>query len=153
MLLLSKIDNHQFKGETEIRINQIVNQALENLKEIYESLNIKVDIVEKQHIRTHMDPTLASSLVNNLLKNAFVHNKKDGYISITLNDNTLSIANSGIEEALDADIVFQTFYKKGDNSSSTGLGLAITKAICNEYGFEISYKFVQNQHVFSVRFK
>ena len=153
LLLLSKIDNHQFKGETEIRINQIVNQALENLKEIYESLNIKVDIVEKQHIRTHMDPTLASSLVNNLLKNAFVHNKKDGCISITLNDNTLSIANSGIEEALDADIVFQTFYKKGDNSSSTGLGLAITKAICNEYGFEISYKFVQNQHVFSVRFK
>ena len=153
LLLLSKIDNHQFKGETEIRINQIVNQALENLKEIYESLNIKVDIVEKQYIRTHMDPTLASSLVNNLLKNAFVHNKKDGYISITLNDNTLSVANSGIEEALDADIVFQTFYKKGENSSSTGLGLAITKAICNEYGFEISYKFVQNQHVFSVRFK
>ena len=153
LLLLSKIDNHQFKGETEIRINQIVNQALENLKEIYESLNIKVDIVEKQHIRTHMDPTLASSLVNNLLKNAFVHNKKDGYISITLNDNTLSVANSGIEEALDASIVFQTFYKKGENSSSTGLGLAITKAICNEYGFEISYKFVQNQHVFSVRFK
>ena len=35
----------------------------------------------------------------------------------------------------------------------TGLGLAITKAICNEYGFEISYQFVQNQHVFSVRFK
>lgn len=153
LLLLSKIDNHQFKGETEIRINQIVNQALENLKEIYENLNIKVDIVEKQYIRTHMDPTLASSLVNNLLKNAFVHNKKDGYISITLNDNTLSVANSGIEEALDADIVFQTFYKKGENSSSTGLGLAITKAICNEYGFEISYKFVQNQHVFSVRFK
>ena len=42
--------------------------------------NIKVEIVEKQHIRTHMDPTLASSLVNNLLKNAFVHNKKDGCI-------------------------------------------------------------------------
>ena len=153
LLLLSKIDNHQFKGETEIEINQIVNQALENLGEIYESLNIKVTVVEQQRIIVHMDPTLASSLVNNLLKNAFVHNKQDGSISITLNDNILSIANSGNEEALDAGTVFQTFYKKGENSSSTGLGLAITKAICNEYGFEIRYQFVQNQHVFSVRFQ
>lgn len=153
LLLLSKIDNHQFKGETEIKINQIVNQALENLCEIYESLNIKVTVDEQQRIIVHMDPTLASSLVNNLLKNAFVHNKQDGSISITLNDSTLSIANTGNEEALDAGTVFQTFYKKGENSSSTGLGLAITKAICNEYGFEIRYQFVQNQHVFSVRFQ
>ncbi len=153
LLLLSKIDNHQFKEEAEIEINQVVYQALENLGEIYESMKVGVSVVEKQRIVVQMDPTLASSLVNNLLKNAFIHNQQGGNISITLSDNTLSIGNTGKNEALDAESVFKTFYRKDENTHSTGLGLAIAKAICTEYGFEINYQFIENQHTFSVRFK
>lgn len=153
LLLLSKIDNHQFKEETEIEINKVVNQALENLEEIYESTKVGVLVAEKQRIIVHMDPTLASSLVNNLLKNAFIHNLQGGSIAITLSDNTLTIGNTGKNEALDAESVFKTFYRKGENTHSTGLGLAIAKAICTEYGFEINYQFIENQHTFSVKFK
>ena len=153
LLLISKIDNHQFKEETEINIQQIVNQTLDNLTEIYESLNIKVETIENEPITIKMDPTLASSLVTNLLKNAFVHNHPNGTISIKLRNNTLSIGNTGINEPLDENAVFQTFYKKGENTHSTGLGLAIAKAVCTEYGFEIRYQFVENQHIFSVKFK
>jgi len=153
LLLISKIDNHQFKEETEINIQQIVNQTLDNLTEIYENLNIKVESIENEPIIVKMDPTLASSLVTNLLKNAFVHNHPNGIISIKLKNNTLSIGNTGINEPLDENAVFQTFYKKGENTHSTGLGLAIAKAVCTEYGFEIRYQFVENQHIFSVKFK
>ena len=153
LLLLSKIDNHQFKEEAEIEINKVVNQALENLEEIYESTKVGVSVAEKQRIIVQMDPTLASSLVNNLLKNAFIHNLQGGSIAITLSDNTLTIGNTGKNEALDAESVFKTFYRKGENTHSTGLGLAIAKAICTEYGFEINYQFIENQHTFSVKFK
>lgn len=153
LLLISKIDNHQFKEETEINIQQIVNQTLDNLMEIYEKLNIKVETIENEPITVKMDPTLASSLVTNLLKNAFVHNHPNGTISIKLKNNTLTIGNTGINEPLDENAVFQTFYKKGENTHSTGLGLAIAKAVCTEYGFEIRYQFVENQHIFSVKFK
>lgn len=153
LLLLSKIDNHQFKEETEIEINKVVNQALENLEEIYENTKVGVLVAEKQRIIVQMDPTLASSLVNNLLKNAFIHNLQGGSIAITLSDNTLTIGNTGKNEALDAESVFKTFYRKGENTHSTGLGLAIAKAICTEYGFEINYQFIENQHTFSVKFK
>lgn len=153
LLLISKIDNHQFKEETEINIQQIVNQTLDNLTEIYESLNIKVETIENEPITIKMDPTLASSLVTNLLKNAFVHNHPNGTISIKLKNNTLTIGNTGINEPLDENAVFQTFYKKGENTHSTGLGLAIAKAVCTEYGFKIRYQFVENQHIFSVKFK
>lgn len=153
LLLISKIDNHQFKEETEINIQQIVNQTLDNLTEIYESLNINVETIENEPITIKMDPTLASSLVTNLLKNAFVHNHPNGTISIKLKNNTLTIGNTGINEPLDENAVFQTFYKKGENTHSTGLGLAIAKAVCTEYGFEIRYQFVENQHIFSVKFK
>lgn len=153
LLLISKIDNHQFKEETEINIQQIVNQTLDNLTEIYESLNINVETIENEPITIKMDPTLASSLVTNLLKNAFVHNHPNGTISIKLRNNTLSIGNTGINEPLDENVVFQTFYKKGENTHSTGLGLAIAKAVCTEYGFKIRYQFIENQHTFSVKFK
>ncbi len=153
LLFISKIDNHQFKEETEINIQQIVSQTLDNLTEIYENLNINVEIVENEPITVTMDSTLASSLVTNLLKNAFIHNHPNGTISIKLKNNTLSIGNTGIEEALDENVVFKTFYRKGENTNSTGLGLAIAKAICTEYGFEISYQFVEYQHTFSVKFK
>lgn len=153
LLLLSKIDNHQFEEEAEIEINKVVNQALENLGEIYESMEIGITLTEKQRIVVQMDPTLASSLVNNLLKNAFIHNQQGGIIAITLSDNTLAISNTGKNEALDAESVFKTFYRKDENSNSTGLGLAIVKAICAEYCFEISYQFIDNQHTFSVKFK
>lgn len=153
LLLLSKIDNHQFEEEAEIEINKVVNQALENLEDIYESTKVGVSVAEKQRIVVKMDPTLASSLVNNLLKNAFIHNIQGGNIAITLSNNTLTIGNTGKNEALDAESVFKTFYRKGENSHSTGLGLAIAKAICTEYGFEINYQFIENQHTFSVKFK
>lgn len=153
LLLLSKIDNHQFKDETEINLNQIANQVLENLCEIYESLCIKVETEEKSTILTRMDPILASSLVTNLLKNAFVHNKPGGSIRVEMAENALSIRNTGTEEALDDKAVFQTFYKKGENPGSTGLGLAIVKAICTEYGFGIRYQFIENQHLFKIAFK
>lgn len=153
LLLLSKIDNHQFKNEAKININNVVNQTLDNLSEIYESLHIEAKIIENEPVCASMDPTLASSLVANLLKNAFVHNQPNGSIDICLKNNTLSISNTGIGEPLDEDAVFQTFYKKGENVHSSGLGLAIAKAICNEYGFKIGYQFTENQHVFSVTFK
>ena len=153
LLFLSKIDNHQFKEEAEIEINQVVNQALENLSEIFESMEVSVSVTEKQRIMAKMDPTLASSLVTNLLKNAFIHNLQGGNIAITLSDNTLIIGNTGKNEALDPETVFKTFYRKGENTNSTGLGLAIAKAICTEYGFEIRYQFIENQHTFSIKFK
>ena len=153
LLFLSKIDNHQFKEEAEIEINQVVNQALENLIEIFESMEVSVSVTEKQRIMAKMDPTLASSLVTNLLKNAFIHNLQGGNITITLSDNTLIIGNTGKNEVLDPETVFKTFYRKGENTNSTGLGLAIAKAICTEYGFEIRYQFIENQHTFSIKFK
>jgi len=153
LLLLSKIESHQFTADSEININQQVGQAVESLSEIYEDMNIKVEMVEKQPILVHMDPTLAASLITNLLKNAFVHNKPCGNITIRLENDILSIQNTGIDQPLDAEAIFRTFYKKGENPNSSGLGLAIVKAICNEYNFIINYQFIENQHVFSIAFK
>ncbi len=152
LLMISKIENHQFKEEKNIGINQLVKQTLDNLGEIYESQNISVTVSGKQAITAKMDPTLAISLVTNLLKNAFIHNKANGSISISLDNNTLTVSNTGTETALDTEAIFRAFYKSSGSSTSSGLGLPIVKAICDEYGFGIQYQFIGNQHVFSISF-
>lgn len=153
LLLLSKIENHQFDESVEIDLKNLMEQTLENLSEIYASTNIKVSISGARHLIAHMDQVLASSLVTNLLKNAFVHNRPDGEINIEIAPNTLTIRNTGVEEALDANAIFNIFYKKGENANSSGLGLPIAKAICDEYNIGISYQFSDNQHCFSVAIK
>ena len=153
LLLLSKIENHQFKEEVEVDINLLVADTLENLKEIYGNWGIKTLVSEQEHIRATMNPILASSLIGNLLKNAFVHNRPNGSITVETIGKTLTICNTGDNEALDEKAIFQTFYKRSDNASSSGIGLAIAKSICNEYGFETSYQFIDNQHCFSIKFK
>lgn len=153
LLLLSKIENHQFKEEVEVDINLLVADTLENLKEIYGNWGIKTLVSEQEHIRATMNSILASSLIGNLLKNAFVHNRPNGSITVETIGKTLTICNTGDNEALDEKAIFQTFYKRSDNASSSGIGLAIAKSICNEYGYETSYQFIDNQHCFSIKFK
>ena len=153
LLLLSKIENHQFKEEVEVDINLLVADTLENLKEIYGNWGIKTLVSEQEHIRATMNPILASSLIGNLLKNAFVHNRPNGSITVETIGKTLTICNTGDNEALDEKAIFQTFYKRSDNATSSGIGLAIAKSICNEYGYETSYQFIDNQHCFSIKFK
>ncbi len=153
LLMLTKIENHQYKEEADIDINQTVRQAMENLEDIFEGQHIRAEVLEDESITVTMDPILAKSLVTNLLKNAFVHNHSDGVISVRLKDNCMSVANTGNGTPLDAEAIFQPFHKQGDNSNSTGLGLAIVKAICNEYDFGLEYQFVENQHVFKIFFK
>ena len=153
LLLLSKIENHQFKEEVEVDINLLVADTLENLKEIYGNWGIKTLVSEQEHIRATMNSILASSLIGNLLKNAFVHNRPNGSITVETIGKTLTICNTGDNEALDEKAIFQTFYKRSDNATSSGIGLAIAKSICNEYGYETSYQFIDNQHCFSIKFK
>ncbi|MGB3063219.1 sensor histidine kinase [Sphingobacterium thalpophilum] len=71
---------------------------------------------------------------------------------ITLTDKLLQVANTGGQPPLDADKVFSRFYKSDAAARGTGLGLAIVQAICNLYGFGLSYRHEQQQHIFTVVF-
>ena len=90
-------------------------------------------------------------LIMNLLKNAVDYNKEDGNVSIYLkkdnNKAILTIKDSGIG-INDDDIkhIFERFYKadvsRTKNSSSSGLGLSISKEIIDEHKGNISVKSV-----------
>ncbi len=151
MLLLSRIENHQFHNPEQVNINQVVSQTLEAFKDQFEYKNIGLFYEEKGTCVAFMEPDLANSLILNLIKNALIYNIPEGYIRIIISKDLFQIENPG-SRPLNANKIFKRFYKESPSSASTGLGLAIVKSITEHYHFGIHYEF-QNGHIIKVNFK
>lgn len=150
LLFLSKIDNEQFTDVHPICLNQILSRYLEDYQEAYDYRHIKVTVTEDEQLTFTMNETLATTLITNLLKNAFVHNVDNGQIDIRFSSHKFTICNSGITEALDEKKIFERFYKGSKQEGSTGLGLSIVDSICKISGLKIHYSFKNQMHCFEV---
>lgn len=152
LLLLSRIENKQFPDTVDVDINQLIDRFLPDLEEMYEYKNIQVTYDKEATLICRMNESLASTLISNLLKNAFVHNRENGSIHLTIALHTLTIANSSDQPALDEAILYSRFEKQTNRKDSTGLGLAIVKSIASIYGIEIKYRF-DGLHQFILTFR
>lgn len=148
LLLISKIENGQFPESSTIRINLLVHKYLDDFKEVFDYKHIHVSIEERASFEVYMNDTLASILITNLLKNAFVHNVKDGQISIRISAHDLIVSNTAESGALDENQIFTRFYQGKKKEHSSGLGLAIVDTICRLYSFSIHYYYKDGNHFF-----
>ena len=151
LLLISKIENAQFNEKHDVDVVELIENELEIYKEIYAGKEIVCDTSLPARFIVSMDESLATTLVTNLIKNAFLHTADGGTIDISLKDGTLTVSNSG-EEALDTTRLFDRFYTSG-KSGSTGLGLALVKSIAEFYRFGLDYSFTHGRHHFTVVFR
>lgn len=152
LLLLSRIENKQYPEVVNVNINEVVHRSLEALNVVYESKTLQVDVLEDNTIFCLMNDALASTLVANLLKNAFVHNIHGGRVVVRLDYLRLTVANTSHNPELKEENLFQRFKKGGTAKESTGLGLAIVKSISQLYGIEIIYKYKEGMHEFCLYF-
>ena len=150
LLLLSKIDNSQFSDVTTVSLNKVLKQYIEDYKEVYGYRNISLTINEKGSFQIEINESLATVLITNLLKNAYVHNIANGEISIHLTSQQITFSNSGEQKALDGKKIFERFYQGNKKEESTGLGLAIAYSICKQYGLHISYSYKNEKHNFLI---
>ena len=151
LLMLTKIDNGQFPEKTRVSIPKAVQESVEIFSEIYEDKEIEVDFpVPETDLVVEMNESLASALVNNLLKNAFIYTPEHGRICVRISEWTLEISNTG-QSPLDSEHIFERFYKSGGREGSMGLGLAIVGAIQRYCNLEVRYTFEGGMHKFSVQ--
>lgn len=153
LLLLTKIENHQFLDNQTILVNTMVRQAIDDMEDIIAFKDISVHIQETTELSIQMDTALAHILISNLIRNAISHNVEHGKIEIFITESDLKIYNTGNSEALDDTLIFDRFHKSGPTSTSTGLGLAIVRAITRFYAFRVTYSFQNGLHCFELRFK
>lgn len=149
LLLISKIENAQFTDRSDVDIVELIRGEFEIYREIYSDKNIQCRIeLPERHI-IPMNESLATTMITNLIKNAYIHSPENAEIRISMERNSLVFANCGSEE-LDRERLFDRFYTSGKNGS-TGLGLSLVKSIAEYYRFGLSYEFLDGMHRFIIR--
>lgn len=150
LLLLTKIDNKQFSDTKNLELNTHLKQYIEDYKEVYQYKNIQVNIEETGHFYINMNESLATVLLTNLLKNAFVHNIDEGIVQIIITTDSIIFKNTGIKHPLDREHIFERFYQGNKKEGSTGLGLAIVDSICQLQHLKLQYSFEEEKHCFKI---
>ncbi|WP_169303345.1 sensor histidine kinase [Pedobacter cryophilus] len=151
LLLLSKIENHQFEDKEVINFESVLTDSLTLLEDyiIDKQLSISQSFENNDQLLTNK--VLIEVLVNNLLINSIKHTENGGKIVIELKNGILIVKNSGITP-LNHEGMFNRFLINSNEPSNSGLGLAIVKEIANRYHWKIAYDFKNQMHQFSVVF-
>jgi len=149
LLLLSKIENQQFKTAENVNFKEIACSITADLSDFSEYREIEITCQTGEPFLHGMNKDLADILTTNLVKNALFHNCHGGAVIIHTSATFFSIENTSDEPEMEAEKLFERFNQQAKSKNSTGLGLAITKAICDVSGLVVTYSY-NGRHIFSV---
>lgn len=152
LLLLSKIENRQFKEKESILVNDVIIKHLEIYEDFIESKKIKVNKKSTLDVKIEANPLLFDMVISNLISNAIKHNIEKGSIDILTTDLFISFSNTGSPLQISSSSLFERFKKESSASNSFGLGLAIVKKVCDNYNWKINHSYIENQHNISIYF-
>lgn len=151
LLLLAKIENSQFDNSELIGFDTLVAQTMEGLQEHFKEKSISVGSDISSDVEIKGNSGLTEALINNLIINAIRHTASGGAIRVSLSKSGFEIRNSG-EQTLNTDLLFKRFSRMSADNSGSGLGLSIVQEICKLHGWQVTYNFENNEHIFKVIF-
>ena len=150
LLLLVKIENRLLHEQQQINLRELVEETIVQFEEIFQDKNLKLSYtLDDKEI--YASRYLVEILLSNLISNAIRHNYIGGEIIINLTAESLVIKNTGENAALPDEKIFTRFHKSS-GSEGSGLGLTISKQICENFGFVLNYSFDAPYHTFMVDF-
>ena len=147
LLLLTKIENRQFKTTEIVSFDKTIKNALVFFEDPIRANVIEISTVTDANFYIEMNPDLCQVLVDNLLQNAIRHNTVNGKIKISIESNKISISNTGATAPIHQEL-FERFQKNTDFPQSLGLGLSIIKEIAEVSGLSLKYTYTHGQHYF-----
>lgn len=150
LLLLAKIENHQFTANHTIDLTALLSEKLDDMDEVLVHKQIAVQISQSVPFEVQLPPSLADSLVTNLVNNAIKHNHANGRVELSSDGQQLWLGNTGSALISSPERLFERFKKEGSSSDSVGLGLAIIKEICDNYGLQVDYQEHNGWHRFCI---
>lgn len=153
LIFLTKIDNRFYTEVSNFSLEQLLKEQIELFEESIQQKKIQLTLNLVDPIHIYMDRYLAESMINNLFRNAILHNNDTRLINITIENNTFTITNSGEELTFSPDKIFDRFKRSVTNKKSLGIGLSVVKSICELYQFNLSYFSKNNLHTFIIKFK
>lgn len=149
LLLLAKIENQQFLDKEPIEVALVLREIHSLLSDFEEEVTLHLEV--KAKVSVQANKILMETLLTNLLMNAIRHSAHPAQINIALKENTFIVTNPG-NVALQSEKLFKRFSAASRLTPGSGLGLSIVKEICLRYHWDISYDFIDNNHVFTIKF-
>ncbi|MEA2100711.1 MAG: HAMP domain-containing sensor histidine kinase [Campylobacterota bacterium] len=127
---------------------EIVNDVVQTQQRIYTEINF---LVELNDFSVLINKNAFKQILVNLVSNACKYNKENGFIKIYTRNNILYIQDSGVG-IKNPNEIFERSYK--EHSSGYGIGLDITKRLCDAMEIKIDVKSELNKgSEFSLIFK
>jgi signal transduction histidine kinase len=152
LLLLTRIDNGQFPEVQRVDVSGRLEQLTDFFKDYYANEGVITKSVIPAGVEVSANPALIEILVNNLLRNAYIHNLPGGWVDVQLSSKELVIKNSGPVLEEDPERLFDRFRKGRVDNRTTGLGLALVRQISQLYEYGIRYTYQDGVHQLRVSF-
>ncbi len=149
LLKLSKLDANTVKFlNKEEKVEDILNQVVENVSIISDLKNVKINMQGNTKSKVYCDAKWQVEAISNILKNGVEHSKEGGVVDIYFEENKIysqiKIKDYGVGiDSEDLPHIFERFYKgKNSPNDSIGIGLALSKSIIekNNGNIEVSSK-------------
>ncbi|WP_334124635.1 HAMP domain-containing sensor histidine kinase [Empedobacter brevis] len=152
LLMLSRIENNQYKNNEEVNFTRLTKDLLEDYESILEAAEIKVTTNFKTDFMIDFNLDLARILISNLIRNAIKHNNEERLIRIEIDSNQFMISNTGKNFPLDTNMIYNRFYKQGTSEGNNGLGLSIVETIIkNQQKLKLNYRYEAPFHQFVLK--
>ncbi|MGE7923899.1 ATP-binding protein [Viridibacillus arvi] len=161
LLKVAKIDAKAISFDKEpLNLVNTINEVLKRLENIVNERDLSIDWDGTEEVVVNHDKLWMQEALMNLLKNAIEHSKTGDKITIQVNDTPIYTEliiqdfGEGIA-AEDLPHIFNRFYKASTSKKhdSTGIGLALTKAIIEAHQALIKVESVKNTYTkFTITF-
>jgi len=114
--------------------------------------NDNVEINDNYDLFLDVDFELFSIALKNLIDNAILYNT-NGNPEIFIEKDFIKIVNKGDKLKKDIEEYFKPFnHEYEDSSSGLGLGLYISNNIIKIHNFKLEYEYINNHHIFIIKF-
>jgi signal transduction histidine kinase/ligand-binding sensor domain-containing protein/DNA-binding response OmpR family regulator len=127
-----------------ISLTKWLPDYLSNFKELADSKGINLRLsMPVQPVDLWVDPDKFSMIMNNLLSNAFKYTRQSGTISVSAEEAQhqviIEVSDSGPGISPKAlPFIFERYFKTENKSTSTGIGLSLTKSLVELHQGQIS---------------
>jgi two-component system OmpR family sensor kinase len=121
-----------------VKVDELIIQRIDYFQPLASTKNINFT-TELKKCEVTINERLMGRIIDNLLSNAIKYNKKNGNINIALDENSLTISDTGVGfDQSKSQEIFERYARFNNSNGGFGLGLNIVKSLCDLYNIKIS---------------
>lgn len=141
-LLYLARDPESFKDMVEpVSVKRVIDAQIAAVKDVVEKKGITVNVKESADSTINTIPAVIEIVIGNILKNAVKYTNKD-VINIFVDNDEVVIQDygPGIDKSVQATLFDRFNRGQNRNSDGSGIGLALVRRFCEQYGWAIDFR-------------